>query len=340
MKKIIAILLSLSMLLALAACGGGASSAPQSQTPASTGGSTPAAPADGGDGEKVVCYSFGPMTGGAAWGQFEKGFYQACEELGWEGHYLAPTADNNMSELMNLHETAITNGANVMLPLVVDHDAMADILINAREQGITLYGVAASDDNLDGFIGTDSQNLGYNIAEALVKVAGDGPINVVTMQSLLSTQQQVEQVDAFVEHLAELRPDAVVVSREECNSSAQTAQDKLSAVCIAHPETNALVSFDSYAGLGAASYCVAEGVQDDFFVIGIDDAAEILLAIKDGSMDATVAQMWYKMGYEGVMNANKIRNGEEVPFATDAGTAIVMPEDVDSWAEQVGADLG
>lgn len=338
MKKIIAILLSLSMLLLLAACGGGASSTAEPQTPASTGGDSTAAPAA--DGEKVICYSFGPMTGGAAWGQFEKGFYQACEELGWEGHYLAPTADNNMSELMNLHETAITNGANVMLPLVVDHDAMADILINAREQGITLYGVAASDDNLDGFIGTDSQNLGYNIAEALVKVAGDGPINVVTMQSLLSTQQQVEQVDAFVEHLAELRPDAVVVSREECNSSAQTAQDKLSAVCIAHPETNALVSFDSYAGLGAASYCVAEGVQDDFFVIGIDDAAEILLAIKDGSMDATVAQMWYKMGYEGVMNANKIRNGEEVPFATDAGTAIVMPEDVDSWAEQVGADLG
>lgn len=130
MKKIIAILLSLSMLLVLAACGGGASSTAEPQTPASTGGDSTAAPAA--DGEKVICYSFGPMTGGAAWGQFEKGFYQACEELGWEGHYLAPTADNNMSELMNLHETAITNGANVMLPLVVDHDAMADILINAR----------------------------------------------------------------------------------------------------------------------------------------------------------------------------------------------------------------
>ena len=227
-----------------------------------------------------------------------------------------------------------------MLPIVFDHAALADTHNNAPNPGIVLYGVAASDDNLDGFIGTDTVNLGYNVAEALVKVAGDSPINVVTMQSLLSTQQQNEQVDAFVEHLAELRPDAVVVSREECNSSAQTAQDKLSAVCIAHPETNALVSFDSYAGLGAASYCAAEGIEDDFFVIGIDDAAEILLAIKDGSMDATVAQMWYKMGYEGVMNANKIRNGEEVPFSTDAGTAIVMPEDVDEWAAQVGADLG
>ena len=342
MKTVLAIIVALILCFSLAACSSGDSG--DTDTPDNTGDNTPDStnePSDdGGDtDDTVVCYSFGPMTGGAAWGQFERGFMTACEELGWEGHYLAPTADNNMSQLFNLHETAITNGADVMIPLVTDTDAMSDILDTAVEKGITMVGCCMGDPHFPGYIGTDPTNLGYTVAEALVKCMGDQEIHVVTMQTLLSTQSQVDQVDAFEEKLMELRPDATIVRREECNSSAQTAQDKLSAVCIANPETNALVSFDSYAGLGAATYVEAEGRQDDFCVIGIDDAAEILLAIKAGNMDATVAQMWYKMGYESVYLANDVREGKEIPEYTDSGTSIIMPEDVDAWAEEMGTDL-
>lgn len=333
MKKLMSVLLILALSISLIACGNGAGSPEATDAPANNDANVPA------DGEVITAYSFGPMTGGAAWGQFEKGFYDACAELGWEGHYLAPTADNNMSELINLQETAITNGADVMIPLVVDVDAMSDMLDSAVEQGISMVAVYQSAPQVPGVIGTDAVNLGYNVAEALAKCMEGKEIHVVTMQTMLSTSVQNLQVDSFEERLLELRPDAVIVRREECNSSAQTAQDKLAAVCIANPETNALVSFDSYAGLGASSYVEAEGIQDEFCVIGIDDAKEILLAIQNGTMDATVAQMWYKMGYESVKLAEKVRNGEEIPANTDSGTAIVMPEDVESWAAEVGVDL-
>lgn len=334
MKKLLSVLLIIALTLALFGCANNAATDRSNNTMANDSDKV----ADG-NGETVVAYSFGPMTGGAAWGQFEKGFNDACEELGWEGHYLAPTADNNMTELINLQETAITNGADVMIPLVVDVDAMSDMLDSAVEKGIAMVAVYQSAPQIPGVIGTDAVNLGYNIAEALAQCMEGKEIHVVTMQTTLSTSVQNLQVDAFEERLLELCPDAVIVRREECNSSAQTAQDKLAAVCIANPETNALVSFDSYAGLGAASYVEAEGIQDDFCVIGIDDAKEILLAIKHGTMDATVAQMWYKMGYESVKLAEKVRNGEEIPANTDSGTTIVMPEDVDAWAAEVGVDL-
>ena len=333
MKKLLSVVLILAMAITMFACSNGTQQPKETEAPAEASASTSA------DGKVVTAYSFGPMTGGAAWGQFEKGFMDACNELGWEGHYLAPTADNNMSELINLQETAITNGADVMIPLVIDVDAMSDMLDSAVRQNIAMVAVYQSAPQIPGVIGTDAKNLGYNVAEALVKCLEGKQINVVTMQTTLSTTVQNLQVDAFEERLKELRPDAVIVRREECNSSAQIAQDKLSAVCIANPETNALVSFDSYAGLGAASYVESEGIQDDFCVIGIDDAKEILLAIKNGFMDATVAQMWYKMGYESVKLAEKVRNGEQIPAITDSGTAIVMPEDVDAWAAEVGIDL-
>lgn len=289
--------------------------------------------------DTVVCYSFGVMSGGPAWGQYQNGFYAACEELGWEGHYLCPTTDNNMAELFNLHDTAISNGADVMIPCVTDNEAMSDILQRAVDAGIVMVGINQADPHFPAMIGTDNTNLGYKIAEALVACMGDKEIHVVTMQTILAHQGQTDQVNAFEEKLLELRPDAEIVRREECNSSAQTSQDKLAAICLANPETNSFVSFDCNAGLGAATYVESEGLQGEFTVIGIDDAVENLQAIKDGTMAATVAQMWYDMGYGAVMLANDLRNGKEVPAKTDSGSTILMPEDVDAWAEKMNIDM-
>lgn len=289
--------------------------------------------------DTVVCYSFGIMSGGPAWGQYQNGFYAACEELGWEGHYLCPTTDNNMAELFNLHDTAISNGADVMIPCVTDTEAMSDILQRAVDAGIVMVGINQADPHFPAMIGTDVVNLGHRVAEALVACMGDKEIHVVTMQTSLALQDQSAEVDAFEEKLLELRPDAEIVRREECNSSAQTSQDKLAAICLANPETNSFVSFDCNAGLGAATYVESEGLQGEFTVIGIDDAVENLQAIKDGTMAATVAQMWYDMGYGAVMLANDLRNGEEVPAKTDSGSTILMPEDVDAWAEKMNIDM-
>ena len=291
------------------------------------------------EGDKVVCYSFGVMSGGPAWGPYQRGFNDACEELGWEGHYLCPTTDNNMSELFNLHDTAISNGADVMICCVTDNEAMADILQKAVDQGITMVGINQSDPHFPVMIGTDNVNLVNKIAEALVQCMGDKEINVVTMQTILAHQGQTDQVDAFVAKLLELRPDAKVVSREECWSSAQQSQDKLAAVCLANPEANCFVSFDCYAGLGAVTYVESEGLQGEFTVIGIDDAVENLRAMKEGTMAATVAQMWYRMGHEAVMLASQLKEGKELPATNDSGATIIMPEDIDAWVEEMGIDL-
>jgi len=290
--------------------------------------------------DTVVCYSFGVMSGGPAWGQYQKGFYDACEELGWEGHYLCPTVDNDMTQLFNLHETAISNGADVMIPCVTDNEAMSDILQKAVEQGITMVGASGlPDPHIPVLVGTDNINLGRKIAEALVQCMGDKEIHVVTMQTILAHTGQTSQVDAFEERLHELRPDAEIVRREECNSSAQTSQDKLSAICLANPQVNSFVSFDCYAGLGAASYVESEGLQGKFCVVGIDASAENFKAMKDGYMNATVAQMWYEMGYEAVKLANDLRNGKDVPASNDSGAEIIMPEDIDKWAEKLEIDI-
>lgn len=291
--------------------------------------------------KKLKVYQISVMSGGAAWGQDEKGFMEACAELGWDGQYLAPSAANVASDMVNLTETAITNGADIIMPCVTDPDVFADVLQRAKERGIIVIGLAAGDENnCDAMIGTDPVNLGKNAAEALVKAIPEGEaINVCTMQTQLTQTGQNNQRQAFEDRLKELRPDANVISYEECDSSATKAVDKLSALYLAHPELNGVVSFDSYAGLGGAAFVEEKGLQGKFHVIGIDDAPEILRAIQDGTMDCTVAQMWHDIGYQSCYLAKTIYEGGDYVYDNGIGTSIIFAEDVDQWVETYGIDM-
>ncbi len=287
---------------------------------------------------KVIYFSSG-VSGGAAWSQTEQGFWDACEELGWEGHYLAPQVPGTTADMVNNDETAITNGADILLLALTQQDAFTDVMQRAKDEGIVLVGTATLNEIPDATIGTDPTNLGYTVAETLVEQMGEKEICVVTMQTMLTSEQQNIQVAAFEEKLKELRPDAKIVEKAECNSNASTAQDKLSAIYLANTGANCSVSFDSYAGLGAAAFVEEKGIQEEYCVIGIDDAEEFLRCVKNGTMRCTIAQHWYDVGYQAVMLAKTISEGGDFEKHNDTGTTVVTLDTVDEYASQKGFDL-
>lgn len=259
--------------------------------------------------------------------------WKPAKNLGWEGHYLAPSTANDYTAMVQLTETALNDGADVLAVCVSDTGLFQEVLQRAKDAGVTLVGAAAgAEEYMSALVGTDAVQLGANTADTLVELMGDKPIHVATGQTLLSIEMQNVQVQSFIDRLAEIRPDAVVVDRFENNSVASTAADKLSALYIANPELNAVVSFDSYVGIGAASFSAITGIEDDFYGIGIDDGAEVLLCVKNGTLDATIAQQWYEIGKQCVKVAEQVRNGEEVEYSQGIPTIAILPEDVDAHA--------
>lgn len=334
-KRLLAFALAaaLALSLILAGCSPASPSSSAGSTESGSGTSTAG-------GEAVKAYFVGPMSGGAAWGQAEKGFMQACEDLGWEGQYLAPQSSNSNTDMVNLAETAITNGADVLAISVNDVEMFADMLDRAKEAGVTVIAVTGDDpDRCDAQIGTDPSTIGESAAEALVEAMDGKDIYVATMQTALTNTMQNTARAAFEAKLAELAPDATIVENLECNSNAATASSNLAALKLAHPELNSMMSIDSYAGLGAASYVEENGLENEFVVIGMDDAPEILRAIKGGTMTCTVAMEWYATGYDACTLAQTIREGGTVEYNNDAGARVLFAEDVDAWCEEKGIDI-
>ena len=291
--------------------------------------------------EKKVVYFVGIMSGGSVWGAAQAGFETSCEELGWECYYVAPNTPNDTPVMVDLVESAITNNADAIIGTFISTEIFGDVLKKAKDAGIIVASTNCytTPDHQDFWIGTDPDGMGLAQAMTLVELAGDEEVSVVYMQTNSSVESQNRQFAKFSEYLQDF-PNITVFGQEYSNSDAIVAADTISALVKANPEINAVVSADGRAALGLGNYIDEQGIKDSFIGIGIDNSADTLKYVLSGVLDCTIAQDFYKMGYESVKMVKMIIDGETVPWANDSGTIVIKPEDVEAFAEEKGIDLG
>lgn len=339
-KKVIAIILSLSMAGGIVACGAtdsakstttdAAKETTQTETTASA---VAEDSTDTGEAKNIMFVSI--VTGGVAWGAAQKGFEDSLAEEGWTGQYVSPTTANDTTGVIQLLETAVTNKADGIITVILDTDQATDVLSKAKDAEIPVVtcNTYTTPEMQNCWIGTDPKNMGVTQAETALKFYDekgnddDGVLTACYIQTTLQTETQNEQFAAFTDKIHEKYPDAVLI-QDECNSDAAEASDKLAALLKSYPEMDVVVSQDGYGAPGIANYVESEGLQDQLIVIGIDDSEEILNYVSDGALDCTIAQDFYKMGYESVKYLKQIYSGDAPEFANDSGTIVIGPDEV------------
>ena len=325
MKKGIALLLVAGMLISLAGCG-------EAETQEQA--------AEGGDAKTI--YYVGPAAGGVVWGDAQKGFETACDELGWEGYYVAPTTEGNTAEMANLMETAITNKADALIGLFMDTSIFGDIAEKAKADGIYLGSTNCYMDGIDFWIGTDPVGMGETQAKTLVELAGDQEVTVLYLQTNATGITQNMQYEAFSEYLKDY-PNITVFGQDFVENGmaydATIASDKILNLRKVNPELNAVVCADSTGALGVANYVEENQLEDEMIVVGIDGAPDILNYVTSGALDCTIAQDFYKMGYESVYMMNDLMNGKEIAFDNESGTIVVNADTVEEYAAEMELDL-
>ena len=292
--------------------------------------------------EELDFYFISLMTGGAAWSRAEQGFKDACEELGINGQYLAPVERNNVVEMANLLDQAVTQQADACIGVFVSAELFGPSLVKAKEQGCVTASVqlVLDEQYTDFNIGTNQDDQGRMFAEALAELANGEEYSVIWMCGSASEQGNM-QYAAFEEALAAY-PNIKCLGMRFDEGAAATANQILTDELTANPDLNAVVCLDSSAAtIGTASFVDEKGLEDEWLTIGIDASADILNYVKSGALDATMNQDFYAMGYKSVYMAyDKIVNGVEPEHYYDTGMYLIRPEEVDQYAADNNIDLG
>jgi ABC-type sugar transport system substrate-binding protein len=209
----------------------------------------------------------------------------------------------------------------------------------AREAGIPVACTSNKPDDMDkifAFIGTDNTQYGIDAADVLAEKTG-GVANIMIMMSKLDISNQVEAKNAFEARLAEKYPDMKVVLVESDDANLQTAMEKFDAAYRAYPEIDTVFMLEGTGAQAAAA--VAKEQNRDIVILGVDPIQETLDGIRNGGIWGTMAQNFYKRGYESIRFCVEYLNGNTNAFVkeNDSGLVLVTLDNVES-IEQMLAD--
>ncbi len=274
LSRVLAMLLAAVMVLSLAGCG---------QNSNKDGGN-----ASSGD-DKIKAVMISVMSGGTYWGPIEEGWLDTCESYGWHGEYWVPVQVNSQTEMIELAESAITQGFKILCVCGTDENMWSDVLTRAKEAGCIVIGVAADMPNLEEFcVGPEYYTLGYMSGSYLAKLMNrDGveEANVFTIQTAFSGNGtgQDAQRQGFLDGVKDTFNGPVNdLGMDTCDSSASVAQDKLNAMYLIHPEMNCYGGLETYAMVAGGSFVEEHGLQHHFYLGSPDASVENLQLLLDG----------------------------------------------------------
>lgn len=335
-KKLLAVLLSMILIVALVGCGsngGNSTDATGNNGNSNTDSANTKEPNTTGESQNVMFISI--VTGGVAWGSAQKGFEDALKEVGWTGQYISPTKANDTAGVIDLLDTSVTNKADGIITVILNPEQASDVLTKAKQANIPVVtcNTYTTEELQDCWIGTDPTNMGITQAETVLnllkseKYSSFDHVTACYIQTTLQTETQNQQYKAFCEKIKEEYPNATLI-QEECNSDAAVAADKLAALLKSYPDLNVVVSQDGYGCPGIANYIESENLKDKLIAVGIDDSPEIIDYVSSGVLDCTIAQDFYKMGYQSVYFIKDIKEGKKPAFNNDSGTIVITPDKV------------
>ena len=290
MKKTLAIVLALTMILSLALLSGCGKEQPASDKP-------------------VVYFCISHMTN--AWAATASESMKA--EAAAQGVDLTVyEANKDINTQVGQSEMAVTNGAQVIIIEPVSAEGVLAAVKAAEAAGVhvIIYNQNISDPSAATcFVGVSNEDMGYMEMKAACEAIG-GKGNVALLLGPRGSEGQIGRSAGYTKALAEY-PDVKVVFEEDAEWTTEQALTLVENWISTGTEINAVVAQNDNMALGAVKALEDAGIQG-VPAYGVDAVDDSLTAIKDGRLTATVDQATPLQSKLAIEVAIKLAKGEAV----------------------------
>ncbi len=270
----------------------------------------------------------------------KSGLEDAGEFFGVQTEYVGPLG-YDMDQVIADFETAIGKNPNGII-CVGWEEAMIPVIDKAVDAGIP---VATCDADLPGskrvcFVGTGNFDAGKVCGENIAElIGGEGKVAILGKSTLSNILERVRGCEAV---WAENYPGIEYVGLIESGAESNTAAANLAAVIQANPDLKGVCAVDSEAGAGAIMAIREAGMAGEIKCISFDRGSEILAAIEEGVITATIVQQTQLMPFYALnvlfnLNNCKVQQTKDdaaagmpgVPTYIDTGVTICDQSNVE-----------
>lgn len=273
-KKISAMVAAAAVVIGLAACSSGGTSA-----------------AEGGD-TYDVGITFSDLSN-PVWAELVQEAQTYGGEEGMSVNYVDATSD--AAKQVTQIENFIQQGVDAIIVCAVDAKAVADVTKRAQEAGIKVVGYTQVLDNYDAQYLVDAYNTGYANGEAAAtwinENYGDAEVVEWGLMDLPTFPEIIDRANGIKDAIAELAPNAELVA----TASALTAEEGVQNAenfLQANPDMKVIATIGGGGAQGGNEGVKASGITDfdSFGLFGIDATdIEIQNIIKGDPQKASIS---------------------------------------------------
>lgn len=331
MRRNVGVLLMAAALgLGVTGCPKNAPEAGSSATPPNASAGAPGA--GGGDSGKKLQIAVMPKgTAASFWQAVKAGAEQAGKEDNVEIIWQGPGSEGSITEQINLVQTQITNKIDGIVIAACDANALVKPLQEANAKGIPVVTIdsGVSDKSVPrAYIATDNVEGGRQAADALAKAIGEkGEVGLLIFQKGAASSDDREK--GFEEGIKKY-PNIKIVSTLEANDP-QKSTDTVTNMLTANPNIAGIFAANEPNGIGAANVLKQKGLVGKVKLVAYDSSPEEIKALQDGTIQATIVQAPFQMGYKGVKTVLKAIKKEPITETfINSGMTVVTKDNLNT----------
>lgn len=262
--------------------------------------------------------------------EIEAGAQQAADSLGIELVVQAPDREIDVERQMQIIENLLQTGVDVLLLTPSGSREIVSAIAEANRAGVPVVivdtradaeALAAAGASVATFIGSDNVDGGRMAGRFLAEALG-GQGRVAVVEGIPGHETGDSRLRGFREVIGE-HPGISIVASQTANWERDQAFNVTQNLLQSHADLQAIFAANDMMALGAVEAIAAAGRTGDLIVVGFDALDEARQAIRDGRMDATIAQHPREMGRLAVESAWSILQGDSVPAEQPVGIELV-----------------
>lgn len=258
------------------------------------------------------------------WAAVNKGAFDMSGFLGLSYHWLAPETKDTQKQIELLNQ-AVAAGADAILIAVNDPILMSNVIEDAKAQGVKIiYVDTPAYEEAITTLSTDNYSAGMEAGKVMIYELNElgiqsGRLGIIGVNEV--TDSTVKREAGFREAIRQDGRYTVVPTDYE-NGDPQASADAATMMMKNYPDLIGLFGTNegSTVGVGRA---IRER-KKQLVGVGFDVSDEILQLLRDGSLNAVIAQNPYTMGYLGVAEAFAALKGLDTgPSMINTGVSVI-----------------
>lgn len=285
---------------------------------------------EAGKATKTYRFALVPKSVGSPyWSACEEGMKEACKELGVTGYFVGPET-TDIEKQIKIVEDFISQKVDGIAISPNDPTAIAPVIDKALKMGIPVitFDSDAKESNRLCYIGTDNYKAGYEAGKVMIKVLG-GKGKIAIMTGSLGALNLNQRIQGFRDAIKKA-PGIKEVTLQANNDDEELCFSQAENVLQAHPDLAGFFGVSGTGGPGSGRAVKAANKVGKVKIVCFDTVPMTIQFIKEGVIQATIAQKPKLMGYLAIKKLYEFAKSgklEKVPDI-DTGITVVTKENI------------